>query len=218
MPTDISMSRPGTPTTPSGGTPARRTHDDGPDTAELFARLAHLDDGPERDAVRDELVGAWLPMAHRIASRFRDRGESIEDLRQAPGSPEPSVAAIAAHTGLAEDEVAAGMEALESFSALSLDAELTTGDDGYSLGDTVAATDGSYGLVVDREAAKAGLRRLPERERAILYMRFFEDLTQSRIADKLGISQMHVSQLISRSCARLRDEALAHRTGGRRAA
>lgn len=48
----------------------------------LFARLAGLADGPERDALRDELVAAWLPMAHRIAGRFRDRGESVEDLRQ----------------------------------------------------------------------------------------------------------------------------------------
>ncbi|MYU68050.1 sigma factor-like helix-turn-helix DNA-binding protein, partial [Streptomyces sp. SID69] len=46
-------------------------------------------------------------------------------------------------------------------------------------------------------------------ERAILYMRFFEDMTQSRIAERLGISQMHVSRLISRSCARVRNEALA---------
>ncbi|MEU7061553.1 SigB/SigF/SigG family RNA polymerase sigma factor [Streptomyces sp. NPDC046197] len=282
MQTEISTSRSGTPATPAAA-PARRSHDDAPDTTELFARLVHLDDGPERDAVRDELVGAWLPMAHRIASRFRDRGESVEDLRQVaalglvkavdrfdpsrgafesfavpaitgevkrhfrdrmwalrvprrvqelrnrvrvarreltqnPGSPEPSVAAVAAHTGLSEDEVTAGMEALESFSILSLDAELSTGDDGYSLADTLASTDTSYDVVVDREAAKAGLRRLPEREQAILYMRFFEDMTQSRIADKLGISQMHVSRLISRSCARVRDEALAQRTGGRRAA
>lgn len=51
--------------------------------------------------------------------------------------------------------------------------------------------------------------RLPERERAVLYMRFFEDMTQSRIGEKLGISQMHVSRLISRSCARVRKGALA---------
>jgi RNA polymerase sigma-B factor len=106
------------------------------------------------------------------------------------------------------------MEALESFSTLSLDAELSTGEDGYSLADTLGATDTSYDVVVDREAAKEGLRRLPERERAILYMRFFEDMTQSRIADRLGISQMHVSRLISRSCARVRDEVLGRRPGG----
>ncbi|MFC9926289.1 RNA polymerase sigma factor SigF [Streptomyces sp. NPDC127190] len=281
MLTDLSTSRPGTPDTDTGtaAAPTRRPHDDAPDTAALFARLAELDDGPERDAVRDELTTAWLPMAHRIASRFRDRGESVEDLRQVaalglvkaidrfdpsrgafesyavptitgevkrhfrdrmwalrvprrvqelrnrvrvarreltqhPGSPEPTVAALAEHTGLTEDEVTAGLEALESFSTLSLDAELNTGDDGYSLADTLGSPDTSYDVVVDREAAKEGLRRLPERERAILYMRFFEDMTQSRIADQLGISQMHVSRLISRSCARVRDEALGSRPGG----
>jgi RNA polymerase sigma-B factor len=273
---DMSTSRPGTSAQPSA--PARRRHDDAPDTAALFARMNTLEDGPEREAVRDELVTAWLPMAHRIAGRFRDRGESLEDLRQVaalglvkaidrfepergafesyavptitgevkrhfrdrmwalrvprrvqelrnkvrvarreltqnPGSPEPSAADIAVHTGLTEDEVATGMEALESFSTLSLDAELSAGDDGYSLADTLGSSDTSYDVVVDRESAKEGLRRLPERERAILYMRFFEDMTQSRIADHLGISQMHVSRLISRSCARVRAEALGERAG-----
>ncbi|MEU6812807.1 SigB/SigF/SigG family RNA polymerase sigma factor [Streptomyces sp. NPDC046831] len=276
---DMSTSRPGTPDDQAAAR-ARRPHDDAPDTATLFDRLAALEPGPERDAVRDELVTAWLPMAHRIAGRFRDRGESIEDLRQVaalglvkaidrfdpargafesyavptitgevkrhfrdrmwalrvprrvqelrnkvrvarreltqnPGSPEPSVADIAAHTGLTEDEVSTGMEALDSFSTLSLDAELSAAGDGYSLADTLGTSDSSYDVVVDRESAKEGLRRLPERERAILYMRFFEDMTQSRIADRLGISQMHVSRLISRSCARVRDEVLTER-GNRR--
>ncbi|MEU5890146.1 SigB/SigF/SigG family RNA polymerase sigma factor [Streptomyces sp. NPDC047461] len=275
MPIDMSTSRHGTTTTAA----PRRRHDDAPDTAGLFARLAVLEEGPERDAVRDELVTAWLPMAHRIAGRFRERGESIEDLRQVaalglvkavdrfdpergafesyavptitgevkrhfrdrmwalrvprrvqelrnkvrvarreltqtPGSAEPTVADLAAHTGLTEEEVATGLEALESFSTLSLDAELSNDEDGYSLADTLGEADASYETVVDRESAKAGLRRLPERDRAILYMRFFEDMTQSRIADQLGISQMHVSRLISRSCARVRAEALGERAGG----
>ncbi|MEY9996813.1 RNA polymerase sigma-B factor [Streptomyces sp. V4I8] len=253
----------------SGG----RVHDDAPDSAADFARLATLPEGPERDAIRDELTKVWLPMAHRIAGRFRNRGESLEDLRQVaalglvkaidryePGrgafesyavptitgeikrhfrdrmwalrvprrvqelrnkvriarrdlaenaaGSNPSVAEIAAHTGLTDDEVNAGLEALESFSTLSLDAEMSSSDDGFSLADTIGACDEAYDVVIDREAAKAGLRRLPERERAILYMRFFEDMTQSRIADQLGISQMHVSRLISRCCARIRDEAL----------
>ncbi|MFD9002486.1 SigB/SigF/SigG family RNA polymerase sigma factor [Streptomyces sp. NPDC059582] len=256
--------------------PAGRHHDDSPATEARFRRLTELEHGPEREAVRDELVAAWLPMAHRIAGRFRERGESLEDLRQVaalglvkavdrfdpsrgafesyavptitgevkrhfrdrmwalrvprrvqelrnkvrvarreltqnPGTPEPSAADIAAHTGLTEDEVGAGMEAMESFSTLSLDAELSSADDGYSLADTLGTSETSYDVVVDREAAKEGLRQLPERDRAILYMRFFEDMTQSRIADQLGISQMHVSRLISRSCAKVRDEALEQR-------
>ncbi|MGV9453786.1 SigB/SigF/SigG family RNA polymerase sigma factor [Streptomyces sp. NPDC003635] len=281
MLTDISTSSPHTARRPTG-TAARRSHDDAPDTAERFARLAEMEDGPERSALRDELVAVWLPMAHRIASRFRDRGESIEDLRQVaalglvkavdryepsrgafesyavptvtgeikrhfrdrmwalrvprrvqelrnkvrvarreltqnPGSAEPSVADIAEHAGLTEDEVRTGMEALESFSTLSLDVALSEGDDGYSLADTLGTPDASYDVIVDREAAKQGLSRLSERDRAILYMRFFEDMTQGRIADRLGISQMHVSRLISRSCARVRDEALAQRSSNRSA-
>ncbi|MFE7646043.1 SigB/SigF/SigG family RNA polymerase sigma factor [Streptomyces phaeoluteigriseus] len=269
---DTPTSRPAT-SAPNAPGHSRRPHDDAPDTARLFARLTTMEEGPERDAVRDKIVTAWLPMAHRIAGRFRDRGESIEDLRQVaalglvkavdrfdpergafesyavptitgeikrhfrdrmwalrvprrvqelrnkvrvarrelaqtPGAPEPSTADLAAHTGLTEDEVAAGLEALESFSTLSLDAELPAGDDGYSLVDTLGGPDDSFDIVVDRESAKESLRRLPERERAILYMRFFEDMTQSRIADRLGISQMHVSRLISRSCAQVRLEAM----------
>ncbi|MEU9313646.1 SigB/SigF/SigG family RNA polymerase sigma factor [Streptomyces sp. NPDC048256] len=273
MLTNMSTGHPGTPETTSAPR-SRRTHDDSPDTACLFTRLSHLGEGPERDAVRDELVAAWLPMAHRIAGRFRDRGESIEDLRQVaalglvkavdrfdpavgafesyavptitgevkrhfrdltwavrvprrvqelrnqvrlarrelmqhPGSPEPTPAALASHTGLTEKEVKAGMEALESFSALSLDAELTADGGGASLADTLSVADTSYDRVVDRESVKRGLRRLPERERSILYMRFFQDMTQSSIADRLGLSQMHVSRLISTSCASVRNDALA---------
>jgi RNA polymerase sigma-B factor len=252
---------------------AGRVHDDAPDTAADFHRLAALPDGPERQAVRDELTRAWLPMAHRIAGRFRNRGESLEDLRQVAalglvkaidryepgrgafesyavptvtgeikrhfrdrmwalrvprrvqelrnkvrvarreltqtsGGSTPSVTEIAAHTGLSEEEVNAGLEALDSFSTLSLDAEMSSSDDGFSLADTIGSCEEAYDVVIDREAAKEGLRRLPERERTILYLRFFEDMTQSRIADRLGISQMHVSRLINRCCARVRDEAL----------
>jgi RNA polymerase sigma-B factor len=263
--------------------PGGRVHDDAPDTARDFARLAALPDGPERDAVRDELTRAWLPMAHRIAGRFRNRGESLEDLRQVAalglvkaidryepgrgafesyavptitgeikrhfrdrmwalrvprrvqelrnkvriarreltetaGGATPSGAAIADRSGLTEEEVNAGLEALESFSTLSLDAEMSPSDDGFSLADTIGTCDEAYDVVIDREAAKEGLRRLPERERAILYMRFFEDMTQSRIADRLGISQMHVSRLISRCCARIREEALDQGTRAARGA
>lgn len=258
----------------SGG----RVHDDAPDTAADFTRLAALPEGPERDAVRDELARAWLPMAHRIAGRFRNRGESLEDLRQvaalglvkaidrfepgrgafesyavptitgeikrhfrdrmwalrvprrvqelrnkvriarrdlitASGGSAPSVAEIAAHAGMTEEEVKAGLEALDSFSTLSLDAEMSSSDDGFSLADTIGGNEQAYDVVIDREAVKEGLRRLPERERAILYMRFFEDMTQSRIAEQLGISQMHVSRLISRCCAKVREEALDRGNG-----
>ncbi|MER5882101.1 SigB/SigF/SigG family RNA polymerase sigma factor [Streptomyces sp. NPDC001910] len=279
MLTENSVVRPHTDASPElqpdavGAAAGDRRFDDAPESAALFTKLGELEDGPERDAVRDELVSMWLPMAHRLAGRFRDRGEGIEDLRQVaalglikavdrfdpdrgafesyaiptitgevkrhfrdrmwavrvprrvqelrnrvrvarrelrqqPGPAEPTIAEIAAHARLTEEEVSAGMEAMEGFSALSLDVEMGAGEDGYSLGDTLGATDSSFDTIVDRQAAAKELRRLPERERSILYMRFFEDMTQGRIAEKLGISQMHVSRLITRSCARVRNGAL----------
>ncbi|MGW8330098.1 RNA polymerase sigma factor SigF [Streptomyces sp. NPDC055897] len=252
----------------------RHPHDDAPRTAAAFERLAALPDGPGREALRQDLVRAWLPMSERIAGRFRNRGEALEDLRQVAalglvkavdrydptrgaafesyavptitgeikrhfrdhmwtlhvprrvqdlrgrvraatqelaangGAQRPSTADLAAHTGLTEDEVRAGLEAIGSFSALSLDAELPGGDDGYSLSDSLGSADPALDTVVDRESVKPGLRCLPERERKILYMRFFRDMTQRRIAEDLGISQMHVSRLITRCCGRLRDQAL----------
>ncbi|MEV4784169.1 RNA polymerase sigma factor SigF [Streptomyces tuirus] len=259
---------------PTRSSTKKHPHDDAPDTAEAFRKIASMPAGPERDALRDGIVEAWLPMADRLAGRFRSRGENFEDLRQVAAlglvkavdryDPErgnafesyavptitgeikrhfrdhmwtlhvprrvqdlrnrvrsagqdlsqtisgrrPTVAEIAAHTNLSEEDVRTGQEALESFTALSLDAELPGSEDGYSLSDALGSYDPALDTVVDREAVKARLAALPERERAILYMRFFGDMTQSRIAEELGISQMHVSRLISRCCGRVREQVM----------
>jgi RNA polymerase sigma-70 factor (sigma-B/F/G subfamily) len=248
---------------------ARHPHDDAPDTADRFRRLAGLPDGPEKGELRQEVVRLWLPMAHRLAGRFRNRGESLEDLQQVAalglfkavsrydpargnafesfavptivgelkrhfrdhmwdlhvprrvqelrnkvrassreltavlGGGTPTVRRIAEHSGLSEEDVLLGLEALESYSALSLDAELPGAGDGYSLVDTLGGPEPGFDLVLYRESVKPELRRLPEREQRILYMRFFDDMTQSSIAEQLGISQMHVSRLISRTCDRI---------------
>ncbi|NEA83363.1 SigB/SigF/SigG family RNA polymerase sigma factor [Actinospica acidiphila] len=247
------------------------SHDDAPETTREFERLAGLPDGPERRRLRDDLVTAWLPMAERIAVRFRGRGEALEDLYQVaalglvkavdhydpargnafeayavptvtgeikrhfrdhmwtlhvprrvqdlrnrvrtaakelsqttPGRP-PTVAEIAEHARLTEAEVRTGTEALECFSALSLEAEMP-GTDGYALGDSIGGPDPAYDAVVDRVAVRPCLEALPERERLILYLRFFKGMTQSGIADQLGISQMHVSRLLSSCFAQVREE------------
>ncbi|MFD5813147.1 RNA polymerase sigma factor SigF [Streptomyces sp. NPDC127038] len=253
----------------------RRRHDDAPETDAAFSHLAGLPDGPERRALREEVVGAWMPMAERIAGKYRGRGESIEDLVQvaalglvkavdrydptrgnafesyavptivgeikrhfrdhmwavhvprrvqearnrvrgavkdlapAHSDRQPRVAEIAEYAQLSEDDVRVGLEALDSFVTLSLDARLADGDDGYSLSDGLGEADTGFDLVVDREAVKPALARLPERERTILYLRFFRDMTQSCIAAELGVSQMHVSRLLSGCCAALREEVLA---------
>jgi RNA polymerase sigma-B factor len=255
-------------------TNTKHSHHDAPDTAEAFRTLAALPPGPQRDTVRERIVEAWLPMADRLAGRFRNRGESSEDLRQVAAlglvkavdryDPErgnafesyavptitgeikrhfrdhmwtlhvprrvqdlrnrvrvagqelaqtmpgrrPTMAEIAAHASLCEEDVRTGLEALESFSALSLDAELPGGEDGYALSDVLGSADPALEVAIDREAVKPRLAALPERERKILYLRFFGDMTQSRIAEEFGISQMHVSRLISRCCSRIREQVL----------
>ncbi|GGV35705.1 RNA polymerase sigma factor [Streptomyces longisporoflavus] len=252
----------------------RHPHDDAPDTAAAFRRLTEMPHGPERDALRQELVKAWLPMAERLAGRFRNRGEALDDLRQVAAlglvkavdryDPErgsafesyavptvtgeikrhfrdhmwtlhvprrvqdlrnrvrfarqeltqtvpghtPTLAEIAEKAQLSEEDAATGLEALDSFTALSLDAELPGSEDGYALRDAIGGPDPALDVVIDREAVKPRIAALPERERDILYMRFFGDMTQSRIAEQLGISQMHVSRLISRCCDRLRDQVM----------
>ncbi|CAM5239291.1 RNA polymerase sigma factor OS=Streptomyces microflavus OX=1919 GN=Smic_04130 PE=4 SV=1 [Streptomyces microflavus] len=67
--------------------------------------------------------------------------------------------------------------------------------------------DEAYDLVLDREAAKPGIRSLAEREKRVLYLRFFAGMTQSAIAAELGLSQMHVSRLITAACRRIREHA-----------
>lgn len=151
----------------------------------------------------------WTLHVPRRVQDLRNRVRfAAQDLSQTIPGRRPTVAELAEHARMSEEDVLTGLEALESFTALSLDAELPGSEDGYSLSDALGSPDPALDTVIDREAVKPRLQALPERERAILYMRFFSDMTQSRIADELGISQMHVSRLISRCCTRLRDQIM----------
>ncbi|MFI6639130.1 SigB/SigF/SigG family RNA polymerase sigma factor [Streptomyces sp. NPDC050504] len=258
------------------GSRSRHPHHDAPDTEAAFRRLAVLPACRERRELRSDLTTAWLPMAHRIATRFRNRGESMDDLKQvaavalvkavdrfepAQGNAfesyavptitgelkrhfrdhawavhvprrvqelrgrvrrarieleqtqvrEPTLSQLAFQAGLSEEEVAEGEEAMGSYSSLSLDRPADGADDGYSLQDRIGRIDGAFDQVVDREAVKPALRALPERDKRILCMRFFDGMTQLSIAEELGISQMHVSRLLTKICAGLRDQALKER-------
>lgn len=150
---------------------------------------------------RDHMWGVHVP---RRVQELRNRVRSASmSLAATADDRFPPTADIAEVAGLTEDEVRTGLEALESYATLSLDAALTGAGDGYALIDTVGGTEPGFEQAVDREAVRPHLRRLPDREREILYLRFFCDMTQSSIADRLGISQMHVSRLISRTCERV---------------
>jgi RNA polymerase sigma-B factor len=150
----------------------------------------------------------WAVHVPRRVQELRNRvRHARQELAQEPDGAAPAVARIAAHCGLTEQEVYEGMGAQESFSSLSLDAP-ASGADGGPLREVLGSQDPSFELVVERESVKPCLQTLSARERRILYLRYFEDMTQSRIAQELGVSQMHVSRLITRTCARLRREAL----------
>ena len=74
-----------------------------------------------------------------------------------------------------------------------------------SMLDTMGATDDALDHVEIRESIRPLIERLPPRERQILLLRFFRQMTQSQIAEEVGISQMHVSRLLTRTLAELRD-------------
>lgn len=221
--------------------------------------------------LQEELVTAWLPMAHRLAVKYRNRGEQMEDLKQVAavgllkavdrfdpaqgrafeafavptimgeikrhfrdrtwdvhlprrvqdlrnkvrraicelanvmGDRSPTVTQIAAQAEMSEEDVLAGMEAIDSFRTLSLEARMTGGGEGdHCLLDTLGMPDSSFETVIYRETVKPEIAKLPERERHILYLRFFHDMAQSSIGEELGISQMHVSRLLSGACGKIR--------------
>jgi RNA polymerase sigma-B factor len=99
-----------------------------------------------------------------------------------------------------------GLQTAEAYGAVSLNAPLSTDDDEESSRlDSIGEADERLEAVDDQATIFAAARHLPAREREILYLRFGEDLTQSEIADRVGVSQMQISRLLRRSLHRLRE-------------
>jgi RNA polymerase sigma-B factor len=158
-----------------------------------------------------------------IKRHFRDRGWSVRvprglqelnvqlsrlmetltvQLARSPTIPELAKAA-----GVEEEEVLEALESGRAYSSLSLSSGGGSDEDGEldpleSLGEI----EHQYEVSEDRAVLAPGFRVLDERERTILHLRFFEGLTQSQIAQQVGISQMHVSRLIRRSLEKIRAE------------
>jgi RNA polymerase sigma-B factor len=121
----------------------------------------------------------------------------------------PSVAEIANDLDVPPEEVLEAMEAAVAYEAVSLESPRTgeAEDDGERHGDSVGSEDERYELIELGAAIAPTLRALPERDRLVLHLRFVEDLTQSEIASRVGVSQMHISRLIRRALTRLRTVA-----------
>jgi len=133
-------------------------------------------------------------------------GRATAELSQKSGRA-PTVGELAAHLGVSEDEVIEGLEGAQAYSTTSLDAHVggTDGDESPSLVDRLGGDDLDLEAVEYRESLKPLLAALPSRERRILALRFFHGMTQSEIAAEVGISQMHVSRLLAKSLATLRE-------------
>ena len=156
-----------------------------------------------------------------IKRHFRDKGwavrvprrlqelklaltKAIGDLAQKEGRA-PTVAEIAAHLQMTEEEVLEGLESANAYSTVSLDAPDSGDDDAPAVAESLGMLDEALEGVEYRESLKPLLEQLPSREKRILLLRFFGNMTQSQIASELGISQMHVSRLLARTLAQLRD-------------
>lgn len=117
----------------------------------------------------------------------------------------PTAREIATSLDLPHEEVVEALEAGSAFDPRSLDAQLAGGEDAGTYADVVGADDEGLEAAEERAVVGPALRALAPRERLILHLRFVEDLTQTEIAERIGISQMHVSRLIRRALDRLRD-------------
>lgn len=236
----------------------------------LLERYAALEPGdPGRDALRDELVTGYLPVAQHIARRFSNRGEPLDDLVQVATvglinavdrfSPErgsdffsfavptisgevrrhfrdlgwsmrvprrlkdlhvsingavsylsqdlgraPKPTEIAEHLGVPVSDVLEGLEASEAYRSSSLDEMLSSEAGSATVGELVGEADAELDRVDFRQALRPVLAELAERERTIVMLRFFGNMTQTQIAEHVGISQMHVSRLLAQTLDRLR--------------
>ncbi|MFJ2608557.1 SigB/SigF/SigG family RNA polymerase sigma factor [Streptomyces sp. NPDC091279] len=122
----------------------------------------------------------------------------------------PTVAELAQLMSLSEDEVVEARLASNGYNSSSLDAAISAGEEGESvLADFIGCEDGALELVEDFHALAPLIAELDDRERLLLHMRFVEERTQAEIGARLGVSQMHVSRLLSRLLARLREGLLA---------
>jgi len=222
--------------------------------------------------VRDELVEEHAPLAHFLASRFANRGESRDDLVQVAlvglfkaverfdpdrglqfstfATPtilgelkrhfrdrgwavrvprrvqelhlqlgrvvselgqekghSPTPGEVAERAGVSEESVLEAMEAGSLYRLVSLDGSVTPDDEGGELAACLGEEDPEFERIEHRSEIVELLDVLPARERRIVELRFFESMTQSEIAEHVGVSQMHVSRLLTRSLERLRAEA-----------
>jgi RNA polymerase sigma-B factor len=133
--------------------------------------------------------------------------KATSDLAQQLGRS-PTVGDLATHLDVSEEEIIEGLDSSHAYRALSLHAPVAGDEAATELVDLLGDVDRDMENVEDREALRPLIAKLPAREQKIIAMRFFGNMTQSQIAAELGISQMHVSRLLSHALGVLREGLL----------
>jgi RNA polymerase sigma-B factor len=143
--------------------------------------------------------GWSIRASRRVQELYLELAPTVEILTHRHGRS-PTIREVATEIGATEDAVLEAMEAGVGYRSPSLDAP---SPEGRTLGDRLGESDKNFDLADSRATVIPELAALPERERQLISMRFVEDLSQVEIAERLGISQMHVSRLLARSLAKL---------------
>jgi RNA polymerase sigma-B factor len=162
---------------------------------------------------------AAVTIVGELKRHFRDKGWSVrvprrlqeiglrvngilptlyQELRRSP-----TIGEIAARIGASEEDVLEAMEASQAYSTTSL--ETPASEDGAAPIDVLGGDDPSIAMLDDWASVAPAVRDLPQRERHVLYLRFFRGLTQSEIAEEIGVSQMHVSRILAQTLRTLRE-------------
>lgn len=166
---------------------------------------------------------AWTMHLPRGLQELNQRAYKLIDaLTQQLGRP-PTMAELAQELGVSEEQVIEALDAANAYEVMSLEQELMTDDDDrpQALAELLAASESEeMERWQKRQLIEEAMKVLDERERQIVTMRFYDDLTQTQIAQRLGISQMHVSRLLRRALRKMeaylrgrserRGEAAAH--------
>jgi RNA polymerase sigma-B factor len=143
----------------------------------------------------------------RVPRRLQELGLRInsvlptlyQELRRSP-----TVEEIAERIGVTVDDVLEAMDASQAYSTTSLDAPAS--EDSAAPIDVLGGEDPSIAVLEEWASVAPTVRSLPKRERTVLYLRFFRGLTQSEIAEQIGVSQMHVSRILAQTLRTIREE------------
>lgn len=160
--------------------------------------------GEVRRYFRDNTWAMRVP--RRVKETHLRIGAAVDTLSQSLGRS-PTAKEIASELAVDPDEVAQAVIAGNAYQPTSIDAAAVGRDTDASLLDTLGEEEAQFDRVEEYVAIRPLLAGLPERERRILTMRFFESMTQTQIAQQMGISQMHVSRILAKTLARLREQS-----------